>query len=330
MAQENKQVSPPPPKKKKPLIMWQPPMINVLYALVPIIIYSVYLYGWRSLAMIVLLNAAGFGVEYLFVRRDTNQVTSAVFVTATLLALSLPPSLPLWMGIAGVVFAVTFGKMVFGGFGKNVFNPALTGRAFLYVSFGMFMTNKWVNPLKGLLGGFLSWNSADAVTGATPLDVMKHGEAVNVLQAFLGRIPGSMGETSALLIILGGTFIIWKKAANYRIVASGIIGMLAMQTILWLNKVPSAGSPIEALVCGGFLFGIFFFATDPISASQTDTGRWLYGGFIGVVSVIIRVFSAWPEGIMFAILLGNIFAPITDYYVREFQAKRKAAKGAKS
>lgn len=330
MAQENKPVPAALPKKKKPLIMWQPPMINVLYALIPIMICSVYLFGWRSLAMLVLLNAVGFGVEYLFVRNDTKQVTSAVFVTSSLLTLSLPPTLPFWMGVVGVIFAVTFGKMVFGGFGKNVFNPALTGRAFLYVSFGMFMTNKWLGPVKGMLGGFLSWTSVDAISEATPVDILKDGGTINTLQAFLGRIPGSLGETSALLIILGGAYLIWKKVANYRIVVSGIIGMLAMQSIFWLQKVPSAGNPIEALVSGGFLFGIFFFATDPISASQTDTGRWFYGAFIGVVTVIIRVFSAWPEGTMFAILLGNMFAPITDYYVKEFQANQKARKAAKS
>ena len=319
------------PKKvvKKKLIMWLPPMVAVLYSLIPIAIGSVYLFGWRSLAMLALLNIFGFATEYLFLFKENKPVTSAVFVTSSLLALALPPTLPFWMGIVGVIFAVSFGKMVYGGFGKNIFNPALTGRAFLYVSFGMYMTNRWVNPVKGALGGLLSWSSVDAVTKATPLDILKDGGTVNNLMAFLGKIPGSMGETTAFLAILGGAYLIWKKAANYRIVVSGILGMLAMQTILWLNKVPAAGSPISALVCGGFMFGIFYFATDPISASQTDTGRWIYGGFIGVVSVLIRVYSAWPEGIMFAVLLGNMFAPIVDYYVKEIEtiqkAKRKAA-----
>jgi len=317
-------------KKKKRLISWQLPMIRVLYALIPITLASIYFFGWRSLLVLIVTNAVGFITEYLFVRKYNEPVTSAVFVSGSLLALSLPPTIPFWMAAVGIIFGITFGKMVFGGFGRNIFNPALTGRAFLYVSFGMQMTNKWVNPVRGALGGFLHYQSLDAVTTATPLALLKKGQAIPVLSAFLGNIPGSLGETCALLAILGGLYLIWRKAANYKIVVPGIVGMLAMQTILWLSKVPGAGNPIAAMVCGGFMFGIFFFATDPISATKTSPGQWIYGTFIGIVSVVIRVYTAWPEGIMFAILLANMFGPITDFYVTEYKKKRKARKAAKA
>lgn len=318
-------------KKKTGLIQWQLPMQRVLYALVPIIIASIYFFGWQVLLLLAITNGVGFLVEFFFLKSEGKPVSSAIFVTGTLLALSLPPTIPFWMAAVGMAFASIFGKMVFGGFGKNIFNPALSGRAFLYVSFGMFMTNRWVNPAQGVVGGLLKWLSPDSVTSATPLKMMRDGSGITPLWKMLvGYIPGSLGETSAVLIILCGLYIIWKKAANYRIVVSGIAGMLILQTALWLAKAPSNGGapvadPLSALLSGGFLFGIFFFATDPISACQTDTGRWIYGAFIGIVSAIIRTFSAWPEGIMFAILIGNMFAPITDYYIKEYEAKKKEA-----
>lgn len=307
---------------KNKLISWQLPMQRVLYALIPIILASIYFFGWYSLLLLIVVNAAGFLTEYLFVKGDKQPVTSAVFVSSCLLALSLPPTIPIWMAIVGIVFGITFGKMVFGGFGKNIFNPALTGRAFLYVSFGIQMTNNWVNPVGGFPGGFGAFAS-DAVTSATPLSLMREGTSPNLLFAFFGNIAGSLGETCAFLIILCGIYIIWKKAANFRIVIGGILGMAALQTIFWLAKIGGASDPISALLCGGFLLGVFFFATDPITAAQTDEGRWIFGAFVGAVSVVIRVFSAWPEGIMFAILLGNMFAPITDHYIRGFKQKAK-------
>lgn len=310
-------------KKKIALIQWQLPMKRVLYALIPLLLASVYFFGWNSLLIVALSNIAGFFTEYLFVRSYKEPVTSAVFVTSTLLALSLPPTVPLWMAVVGTVFAVAFGKMVFGGFGRNIFNPALTGRAFLYVSFGLFMTGRWVNPFQGLPGGFGGFNSK-VFTGATPLNILANAGDINVFSLFLGNISGSLGETSSLLIMLGGIYLIWKKAANYRIVVSGLFSAFSLQYVFYLFGIAGGVNPIYSLLSGGFLFGIFFFATDPITSAQTDKGRWIFGALVGILSVIIRCFSVWPEGIMFAVLLGNMFAPITDYLIREAERKRKA------
>lgn len=299
-------------------------MVRVLYALIPIILASIYFFGWRCLLILVIVNAVGFITEYLFVRNYKEPVSSAVFVTSCLFTLSLPPTIPIWMAVVGIVFAIVFGKMVFGGFGKNIFNPALSGRVFLYVSFGLAMTANWVNPIGGGLGGFAKFQS-DAITEATPLALMKAGQTQPLAPLLLGNISGSIGETSAILIILGGIYIIWKKAANYRIVLGCLAGFFFFQTLLWLFHVKNAADPISAFLAGGFCIGIFFYATDPISAAQTDEGKWIYGIFIGIISVVIRVLAAWPEGVMFAILLGNMFSPILDYHIREAKMKRKKA-----
>ncbi len=315
--------------KKKPLIQWQLPMQRVLYALAPLAVASIYFFGWRALVMILMINGFSFLSEYLFVRQENKPVTSAVFVTGTILALSLPPTLPLWMGAVGAVFAVTFGKMVFGGFGRNVFNPAMVGRAFLYISFAVYMTGIWASPHQGFPGGFGRFGY-DALSGPTPVAELARGGSVSLLSLALGNIPGSLGETSKILILLGGIYIIWTKAANYRIVVSGIAGMLLMQTILWKAGVVGAGDPVHSLIAGGFLFGIFFVATDPVSAPSTDEGRWIFGGFVGIMTVLIRIFSGWAEGLMFAVLLGNMFNPIMDYTIKEIQKSRKARKAAVS
>jgi Na+-transporting NADH:ubiquinone oxidoreductase subunit B len=313
------------------LINWQQPMVRVLKALAPLIVFAVYLFGWRIILMLLLVNAAGFLTEYMFTRRWKEPVSSAVFVTGCLYTLSLPPALPLWMAVAGVVFAVLFGKMVFGGFGRNVFNPALTGRAFVYVCFGNYMTSMWTEPLRGAGGGFLAYAAgADAVTQATPGMVMKTAgsAAIPLLDLFVGTTSGTIGGTSALLAIVGGLYLLWTKAANYRIVTSCVLGYLAVETALWLAGVAGVVDPLHAVLGGSFVVGAFFYATDPVSASQTNEGRWIYGAFIGVMSCLITVFSAWPAGTMFAILLANTFAPLLDYVVRELKNRSAAGKPA--
>ena len=299
-------------------------MKRVLYALVPVVIASVHFFGWRSLLTLLVVNIAGFATEYAFTRVYKEPVTSAVFVTNFLFTLSLPPTLPLWMAVIGIVFGVTFGEMVFGGFGRNIFNPALVGRAFVYVSFPVHMNSVWAEPFGGVLGGIVRF-APDAITQATPLRLMKDGTEVLWSQLFIGNTSGSLGETSALLVILCGIYIVWKKAANYRIVVSGLVGMLLVQFIFWLSGVRGAIDPLSAMLSGSFLFGLFFYATEPISASQINAGRWIYGAFIGVLTVIIRVFSGWAEGMMFAVLLANMFAPIMDYGLRSLKSKRVTA-----
>ena len=310
--------------KKQGLIKWQLPMQRVLYALTPPVLASIHFFGLRSLVLLAVVNAAGFLTEFIFSRYNKEPVSSAVFVTNFLFTLTLPPTLPVWIAAVGIVFAVIFGKMVFGGFGRNVFNPALVGRAFIYVSFGVPMTTHWVEPFKLLPGGFASFAS-DALSGATPLRQLAAGETVPRLSLLLGNVSGSLGETCAVLIVLGGLYIVWKKAANYRIVLSCLAAMLLAQAVFWLAGLRGAGDPLSALLSGGFLLGSFFMATDPVSAAQTNGGRWIFGTFIGLLTVLIRLFSVWAEGMMFAILLGNIFAPILDYAIRQRKSKRAEA-----
>jgi Na+-transporting NADH:ubiquinone oxidoreductase subunit B len=312
-------------QRKQPLIRWQKPNNGVVLSLIPVTIFSIYAFGWRSLLLLVVVNAAAFTAEYLFLRFYYKEpVSSAVFVTAFLFTLTIPPTLPLWMAVVGVVFGIVIGKMAFGGFGRNVFNPALTGRAFIYVSFGGPMTAAWVENFSGFPGGFGAF-AADTATSATPLIKAAQGVDVSRLSMFLGTISGSLGETSALLILLGGLYIVFKRYANWRIVVSGFIGMLVLQSVLWAAGVSNAIDPLAAVVGGGWMFAIFYMATDPVSAAGTNTGRWIYGSFIGAVTVLIRTFSIWSGGVMFAILLGNMFGPIIDNYVREAREKKRAA-----
>lgn len=308
------------------LILWQKNMLRVLLGTVPLVISAVYFYGWRVLTMLAFANAAGFLAEYAFCRPWKQPVSSAVFVTATLLVLSVTPALPHWMAVAGVVFAVVFGKMTFGGFGRNVFNPALTGRAFLYICFGAPMTAMWLPAFSGLLGGFSAYAPPpDAITSATPGMLLKSGQMFPLADLFFGRTAGTIGGTSAVLALAGGLYLLLTRTANYRIPAAGILGFLAIQTLLWKMGLPKAADPVHAMLAGSFLVGIFFYATDPVSASQTDPGRWLFGALVGVLSSVIGIFSVWPAGTMFAILLANMFAPITDHGIRQWQAARHPA-----
>lgn len=308
-----------------PLVKWQLPMKRVLYALAPIALSALYFYGWRVALILAVCNAAGFLAEYAFTRGWKQPVSSAVFVSATLYAMSLPTDLPIPMAALGAVFGVVFGKMVFGGFGKNVFNPALTGRAFIYICFGGHMTTRWNEPVPGALGGLLAYRS-DAVTQATPGMLLKTGEAVALPDLFLGNTAGVIGGTSALLVILGGVYLLRTKTANYRIVASALAGFLLTQTLLFLAGTPRAAAPVPALLAGSALIGFVFYATDPVSAPNTQPARWMYGAFIGSMSSLIGVFSVWPAGTMFAILLANMFAPITDYAVNRVTKGGKARK----
>lgn len=315
-------------------IQKQQAMRTVLKALVPLGIAAIYFFGWRFLAVLSVVLAAGLVSEMLMSRRYGLKITDSLFVSCFLFALSMPPAMPLWMAAFGIAFGIVFGKMVFGGFGRNVFNPAITGRAFVYVSFGLPMTAQYLNPAVYANGwfpaGFSSWiTRADAVSNATPL-VTKGAQYTELL---FGSIPGCFGETSALLILLCGLYIVYKKAAHWKLVVSSFAGFTVLQTILWAAGVSQAADPLYSLLSGSFLFAAFFMITDPVSASQTtDTGRWIYGALFGMLTVLIRVFANWPEGVTFAILLANMFAPLIDYLVKERQkslkAKRSQAGGA--
>jgi len=312
-------------KKKKPLVLKQKPMLQVVYALIPLTVFAVYLFGWRVLVVLAVVNLAGFLAEYLMVRKSGGQVSSAVFTSSFIFALSLPPTIPLWIAVVGIVFGVVFGKMVFGGFGRNVFNPALSGRAFIYVSFGVPLTSKWVAPFWGGAGGFVAYN-ADAVSSATPLVRLAGSGIVDKISLLVGNVSGSMGETSAILIIIGGLILMIRKVASFRIVVSGIAGFLVFQSIFWLLGLGKFYDPVSAILSGSFLFGVMFCITDPISASQTTNGgRWIYGAIFGVLCALIRTFSSWPAAVTFAVLIANMFAPLLDHLMKQAKKKVKTA-----
>jgi Na+-transporting NADH:ubiquinone oxidoreductase subunit B len=310
----------------------------------------VYYYGWRALAIILTCNVAGYFVERSFTRNWKEPVSSAVLVTGTLLALSLPPMLPLWMAALGSAFGVLFGKMVFGGFGRNVFNPAMTGRAFLYVSFGKQMTSEWSAPYGGFPGGLLKWGrslaevgekladgTTDAIATATPFSLMRLSPEAwiergvtdpptfSTLKMLLGGYGSVLGDASVLLVILGGIYLLQKKTANYRIVVGGLLGFAVMQTLAWLLGWRNALDPLHAAISGSLLLGLFFYATDPITASTIDRGRWIFGIFVGAMSVLIATFSSWAAGMMFAILLANMFVPLLDNVLKKLYPPKKAA-----
>jgi Na+-transporting NADH:ubiquinone oxidoreductase subunit B len=318
--------------KKQPLLMKQKPMFQVVYALLPLVGASVYLFGWRSLVVLLVVNLFGFLSEYAFARIYKQQVSSAVFVTNFLFALSLPPAIPLWIAAVGIVFGIVFGKMVFGGFGRNVFNPAISGRAFVYVSFGVPLTTGFAPPVGGFPGGLAAWSSAvDAVGKATPLLDLGGGGTVPILDLLLGTTAGSMGETCAVLILIGGAYLMYKKTANFRLSLGCVAGFVLLQGILWLAGTEGAADPLRGLLSGSILFGAMFMATDPVSASQTTNGgRWIYGLLIGALTSLIRTFSVWPEGLTFAILLANMFAPLLDHLLKERRKARQAKAEAAS
>lgn len=263
--------------------------------------------------------------EVLFAMKRGHEVNEGFFVTSVLFALTLPPDLPLWQAALGISFGVVIGKEVFGGTGKNFLNPALTGRAFLYFAY----------PAQ--LSGDAVWTAVDGYSGATPLGVVAAEgmpgltDSITWMDAFLGTIPGSIGETSTLMIMIGGAVLLLTRIASWRVVAGCFAGMIAFSTLL--NLVGSESNPAFGMpwywhmVVGSFAFGAFFMATDPVSAAMTNRGRWAYGALIGVMCVLIRVINpAFPEGMMLAILFANLFAPLFDHFAVQANIKRRLAR----
>ena len=253
-----------------------------------------------------------------------HEFSEAFLVTGLLFTLTLPPTIPLWQVAVGVSFGLIFAKEVFGGVGRNFMNPALVSRAFIYFAYPAQITGDAV------------WTAVDGVSSATPLgqvaaaEVGKAMSSVDVtwMQTFLGTIPGSMGETSTLACLFGAFVLLITRIAPWRVMASTLIGALLCASYFYMQQ--SATNPLWAipphwhLAMGGFAFGLVFMATDPVSAAHTHTGQWLYGLLIGIVAIMIRVANpAYPEGIMLAILLGNVFAPLFDYFVIQANIKRR-------
>lgn len=270
------------------------------------------------------VTVCGVITEALFSFPRGKPVTSAVFVTGLIFSLSLPPTIPFWMAVVGIAAGVSLGKMVFGGFGQNVFNPAMAGRCFIYITFPLYMTNRWVEPFWGGLGGFAHWSTKiDVFTSATPLVKNYQGMELPWTDLLIGRTAGSMGETSALLILLGGLYIILKKAASWRLALSCLLGGSICSVILRMAGFSQIPNLFYTLAAGSFLFGAFFVATEPVSGAKTKPGQWIYGCFIGALIVALRGFSNFSEGVMFAVLLMNAFVPLLDQTVRQIQSSRK-------
>ncbi|GAB4270326.1 MAG: RnfABCDGE type electron transport complex subunit D [Deferrisomatales bacterium] len=305
----------------QPLIRWQNNMVVVLTALAPAAAAAFYFWGARALAVLAVTNAVAFATEYAFLRTYREPVTSAVFVTGSLLALSLPPRVPLWMCAVGAVVGVAVGKMFFGGMGRNVFNPALVGRAFLYVCFPTAMTAGWAVPYGGPVGGLAHWAPTDAVSAATPLPLLAQGAGPSWTALLLGNVPGSLGETCKVALLLGGAYLLWRKVASWEIIASTVGSYLVLTGAFRLAGWGQGADPLHGVLAGGFLYGALFMATDPVSANRTRPGRWAYGVLIGLATVLIRDLGNFPEGIMFAILLGNTFGPIAEEGLTRWSAR---------
>ncbi len=329
--------------------MKQKVMRTVVFMLLPATIAAVFFFGWRSLAMVALSVISCVITEWLFVRGQNGKVTEAVFVTAFIYALSLPPTLPFYMLIIGAVFAVTFGKMAFGGFGSNIFNPAMVGRAFVYITFPIQMTNRWIPAanFSDFPGGFTAWqfhttpDYMSAVTEATPQIAFKEGATTlpSYFQLLFGNIngqferlgapaligAGSMGEVSAILLLIGGLYLVYKKVANWRLVISFFATYLIFDSALHFIIPTKVPDPLFGILAGAAMFGGFFIVTDPVSAPKTDVARFIYGSLIAIFTIIIKTFSLFAAGLFFGVLLGNMFGPLIDYAVKNYQTRRKVA-----
>lgn len=294
----------------------------------------------QVLPLVIVSYGVGLLVEFIFAVIKGHEVEEGYLVTGMLVPLIVPVDIPLWMLAVAVVFGVVIGKEVFGGTGMNILNPALTIRAFLFFAYPTWMSGDkvWVHGAVERTNDIAGGLQVDAVSGETILGTLAQNQPVNysIAEMFYGFIPGSVGETSTLLILLGGLFLIFTKVGSWRIMLSCVIGALVMGLIF--NGVVNAGWITETskfyalmnmdfwmhLIVGGLAFGIVYMATDPVTASQTNKGKWIYGFFIGFISVMIRVFNpAYPEGVMLAILLMNVFAPTIDHYVVRANVKRR-------
>ncbi len=288
------------------------------------------------LPLVIVSYGVGLAIEFLFAVIKGHEVEEGYLVTGMLVPLIIPVDTPLWMLAIAVAFGVVIGKEVFGGTGMNILNPALTIRAFLFFAYPTWMSGDkvWVH------GAVETAGNADAISGETILGYLAQGRTNEITYStadmFFGFIPGSVGETSTFLILLGGLFLIFSKIASWRIMVSAVIGALVMGLIF--NGVVDAGWITQTskfyalmsfefwkhLIVGGLAFGIVYMATDPVTGSQTNRGKWIYGFFIGFISVMIRVFNpAYPEGVFLAILLMNVFAPTIDHYVVKGNVNRR-------
>ena len=313
-----------------PIPGWRSDLVMALAGFDPASLWSNVLHGLvYYVPILIVVYLGGFIWEGLFAWKRGHEVNEGFFVTGILFTLIVPPSIPLWQVFLGISFGVVIGKEVFGGTGKNFLNPALVGRAFLFFAYPAEMSGDAV------------WTAVDNFSGATPLALAAAGQLefaagltadaganISWMQTFLGNIQGSIGETSTLAILIGGAALLLTKIASWRIVLGVFLGMAALSTLF--NMIGSETNPMFAmpwywhLSLGGFAFGMVYMATDPVSASMTNVGKYIFGALIGVMIVLIRVVNpAFPEGVMMAILFANLCAPLIDHFVVQANVRRR-------
>lgn len=310
-------------------------MRTVTIALLPALVFATYLFGLRVLIITVISILAAVGSEALLQRMLGKRITIAdgsAILTGLLLAFNLPPNVPWWLPAVGSAFAIIFAKQLFGGLGYNFINPALAGRAFLMVSWPSLMTKEWLAPIGGTLSGI------DGISAATPLSLLKNpanygdpqiiirqlNDFETIRNIFFGKIGGCIGETSALFLLLGGLFLVFLRIVDYRIVF-GYLGSFAL--LAWL--LPTQGSVVFHVFAGGLMLGAFFMATDWVTSPVTKKGRWIFGIGCGVITIIIRIWGGYPEGVSYSILLMNVFTPVIDRLTKERifgEVKKKGVK----
>lgn len=277
-----------------------------------LIIFSTFLYGYRVIILTSINLIAAHLTEYCFKKKKMN---TDILITSMLYTLILPPHLAYHLSVFGIVFAVFIGKLVYGGSGYNIFNPALVGRIFLHVSFNKEMTTLWTKPITESFGGFIQYIGVqtEAVSSATPLLTFRWtGIETPIRKLFFGFTEGSIGETSALIIIFIGLILLIKKIISFDIVMSILLTYIAVNVTCFYVFNLNVQNPIHALFSGGLLFGTFLMATDPVTSPKSKFGKYIYGFLIGLISFLLRTYGLFAGGIMFAILFGNMMSPILD------------------
>jgi Na+-transporting NADH:ubiquinone oxidoreductase subunit B len=340
-----------------PAFLKQNIMLRVLYALVPVELAAIYFFGWRVVGILLVSCLCAFFTEWYMVSRRKGRVSYACFVTASLYALSLPPTVPLWIVAVGIVVAIIFGKEAFGGFGRNVFNPAIVGRAFVYVCFPVELTSRFVPVFNGTFpGGFAHWSLtsleegvhlftkaglsvADAVTAATPMWARRDfAHVTDTMNLFIGNIgqvfqyegqqrilaAGSCGEVSAVVLIIGGVYLLITKTAQWRLVLSTLAGAFFINVLLrYIMEIDGVPQLSFTFFSGALLYAAFFMVTDPVSAPKKPLSQWVYGIFIGMMIVFLRYRSIFAGGVAFSILLGNSLSPSLDMWVKKIRSRKR-------
>ena len=283
-------------------------MRAVILALLPAAVCGIFFYRLQALFLILTCILSCVITEAVFLKLRRKKLTlsdNSAVLTGLLLALILPPGLPLWVAVIGSIVAIALGKQIFGGLGCNIFNPALIGRAFLMASFPVILT-KWINPF-----------CLDALTSATPLGLMKFEHTYTpLIQLLLGNVSGSLGETSAAALIIGGLFLVLGRYMDWRIPLAYIGTVAIFSTVLWLISPAGFAHPGFHLLAGGLMLGALFMATDPVTSPVTRKGRWIFGLGAGLLVVIIRTWGGLPEGVMYSILLMNAVTPLINRYTK--------------